>query len=263
MEVEGLAGVGGPQAGDDGELLLKTRHPLFREGNAVCLVLLLEPARAEAEFDAAAGHLVDLRDLDGEHAGEAERPCGHQGAEADALGLTGESGEGDPGVGGAGQAVHGAHLHIVVGPEERVEAKVLGGLRHGEQGVVGGPLLGLGEDAKIHTSILHGRVVVNPVGPSGPAPPRSGENRGRRTAGRHAPVTRFGGDRWLGRSRTDRLSEEAAMSDESQSKGLLQQMEELMAALNADLSALDKDLQSAGASGRGAGATAGAREDVD
>jgi hypothetical protein len=33
------------------------------------------------------------------------------------------------------------------------------------------------------------------------------------------------------------------------SKGLLQQMEELMAALNADLSALDADLQS---SGRGA-----------
>ncbi|MDT7841836.1 hypothetical protein [Streptomyces justiciae] len=29
-------------------------------------------------------------------------------------------------------------------------------------------------------------------------------------------------------------------------KGLLQQMEELMAALNADLSALDADLQSAG-----------------
>ncbi|MGW0334673.1 hypothetical protein ACWD0J_22850 [Streptomyces sp. NPDC003011] len=38
-----------------------------------------------------------------------------------------------------------------------------------------------------------------------------------------------------------------------QPKGLLQQMEELMAALNADLSALDADLQSAGGSGRGAG----------
>ncbi|WP_198655100.1 hypothetical protein [Streptomyces geranii] len=34
----------------------------------------------------------------------------------------------------------------------------------------------------------------------------------------------------------------------AQPKGLLQQMEELMAALNADLSALDADLQSAGAS---------------
>jgi len=33
----------------------------------------------------------------------------------------------------------------------------------------------------------------------------------------------------------------------AQPKGLLQQMEELMAALNTDLSALDADLQSAGA----------------
>ncbi|PWI14941.1 hypothetical protein DI272_12790 [Streptomyces sp. Act143] len=50
-------------------------------------------------------------------------------------------------------------------------------------------------------------------------------------------------------------AEEAVMSEESvpqqggeagRPKGLLQQMEELMAALNADLSALDADLQSAG-----------------
>ncbi len=33
---------------------------------------------------------------------------------------------------------------------------------------------------------------------------------------------------------------------DARSQGLLQQMEELMAALNADLSALDADLQSAG-----------------
>ena len=45
----------------------------------------------------------------------------------------------------------------------------------------------------------------------------------------------------------------------AQPKGLLQQMEELMAALNADLSALDADLQSAGRgteegeAGRGSG----------
>ncbi|MFF7281756.1 hypothetical protein [Streptomyces griseorubiginosus] len=38
-----------------------------------------------------------------------------------------------------------------------------------------------------------------------------------------------------------------------QPKGLLQQMEELMAALNADLSALDADLQGAGGSVRGVG----------
>ncbi|MGW6733908.1 hypothetical protein [Streptomyces sp. NPDC055013] len=46
------------------------------------------------------------------------------------------------------------------------------------------------------------------------------------------------------------MSEEFApqqtTSGAGQPKGLLQQMEELMAALNADLSALDADLQSTG-----------------
>lgn len=50
-------------------------------------------------------------------------------------------------------------------------------------------------------------------------------------------------------------AEEAVLSEETvpqqgggsaQPKGLLEQMEELMAALNADLSALDADLQSTG-----------------
>ncbi|MFI9154142.1 hypothetical protein [Streptomyces sp. NPDC053367] len=36
------------------------------------------------------------------------------------------------------------------------------------------------------------------------------------------------------------------MSEQAVPKGLLQQMEELMAALNADLSALDADLQATG-----------------
>jgi hypothetical protein len=150
VEVEGLAGVRRPQAGDDLQLLLEAGELLLGEGNAVGLVLLLEPTCAEAEFDPAAGHLVDLRDLDGEHAGQPEGAGGHQGAEPDALGLTGEPGQGDPGVGRAGQAVHGAHAEVMVGTEEGVEAEVLGGLGDGEQSVVGGPLLGLGEDAKIH-----------------------------------------------------------------------------------------------------------------
>ncbi|MBK3639267.1 MULTISPECIES: hypothetical protein [Streptomyces] len=46
------------------------------------------------------------------------------------------------------------------------------------------------------------------------------------------------------------MSEESTVPPQGGStgrpKGLLQQMEELMAALNADLSALDADLQSAG-----------------
>ncbi|MFJ4816015.1 hypothetical protein [Streptomyces sp. NPDC088801] len=44
------------------------------------------------------------------------------------------------------------------------------------------------------------------------------------------------------------MSEESVpqQGGSGQPKGLLQQMEELMAALNADLSALDADLQAAG-----------------
>ncbi|MEV6175074.1 hypothetical protein AB0L99_43625 [Streptomyces sp. NPDC051954] len=42
------------------------------------------------------------------------------------------------------------------------------------------------------------------------------------------------------------MSEESMPGGSAQPKGLLEQMEELMAALNADLSALDADLQSAG-----------------
>ena len=47
------------------------------------------------------------------------------------------------------------------------------------------------------------------------------------------------------------MSEEAVpqQGGPAQPKGLLQQMEELMASLNADLSALDADLQSAGSTG--------------
>ncbi|GGY24793.1 hypothetical protein [Streptomyces djakartensis] len=51
------------------------------------------------------------------------------------------------------------------------------------------------------------------------------------------------------------MSEETApqQGGAGQPKGLLQQMEELMAALNADLSALDAELQAAGNAGRGPG----------
>ena len=47
------------------------------------------------------------------------------------------------------------------------------------------------------------------------------------------------------------MSEEAVpqQGGPAQPKGLLQQMEELMASLNADLSALDADLQSTGTTG--------------
>ncbi|MEV0634035.1 hypothetical protein AB0I77_03475 [Streptomyces sp. NPDC050619] len=48
-----------------------------------------------------------------------------------------------------------------------------------------------------------------------------------------------------------------------QPRGLLQQMEELMAALNADLSALDADLQSAGGAGQASAPASASIEEGD
>jgi hypothetical protein len=94
-------------------------------------VLGLVPARAQAQLDTAAGHGVDLGDLDGQHAGQAEGGGRHQGSEPDAAGLAGQSGQRDPGVGGARQSVWIAHLEEVVGAEEAVEAHLLGGFGDG------------------------------------------------------------------------------------------------------------------------------------
>ncbi|GAB2868150.1 hypothetical protein GCM10027074_39650 [Streptomyces deserti] len=88
-------------------------------------------------------------------------------------------------------------------------------------------------------------MIVGSAEPDRPAPAPADDRRG---------VTRVGLPGGPG-------AEEAVMSEESvplqggsgQPKGLLQQMEEVMAALNADLSALNADLQAAGASGRGTG----------
>jgi hypothetical protein len=146
---EGLARRGGPQAGDDGELLLQARELGRRERDAVRRVLGLVPAGAEAELDPAARHGVDLRDLDGERAGQPEGGRRHQRAEPDAAGLAGQPGQRDPGVGGTRQALRVAHLQVVVGAEEGVEAQLLGGLGDGELGVVAGALLGFGEDTQI------------------------------------------------------------------------------------------------------------------
>lgn len=81
------------------------------------------------------------------------------------------------------------------GSEERVEAEVLGGLGHGEEGVVARALLGLGEDAEIHGSILHSGVQDGAIGP------RRAKFRQRCARGLAVPVTGPFGDRWLGRSR--------------------------------------------------------------
>ncbi len=66
--------VGGPQPGDDLQLLLEAVEALCqrREGDAVRLVLAGVPAGAEPELDPAAAHLVDLRDGDRERPGQPE-----------------------------------------------------------------------------------------------------------------------------------------------------------------------------------------------
>jgi hypothetical protein len=46
-------------------------------------MLSLIPSRPEPELDATVRHLIDLRHLDGQRAGQAERHRRHQGAETD------------------------------------------------------------------------------------------------------------------------------------------------------------------------------------
>ena len=69
------------------ELLLESLEPLtrWRERDAVRVVLLLGPAGAEREGDAAPAHGVDLRDRDGERPRIPERRRAHHRAEADTL----------------------------------------------------------------------------------------------------------------------------------------------------------------------------------
>ena len=55
---------------------------------------------------------------------------------------------------GPGRPLTRAHREVVVGAEEGVEAELLGGSGDGEQVVVGGALLGLGEDPEVHAGTV-------------------------------------------------------------------------------------------------------------
>jgi hypothetical protein len=148
--------LGRPEPLDDLDLLLEAAEPLprRRERDAVGGVLGVEPARADAQLDPAAAHLVHLGDADRQRARQPERGRAHQGAEPDRGRLPGQPRQGDPGVGGAGARVALPDALVVVGPEERVEPQALGGLGHDEEFVVGGPLLGLGEEPQFHDAII-------------------------------------------------------------------------------------------------------------
>ena len=66
-------------------------------------VLAVVPAGAEAELDPATAHGVDLRHRDRERAGE-RNVTGETRVPSRRRRVAGEAGEGDPGVGGAGEA---------------------------------------------------------------------------------------------------------------------------------------------------------------
>jgi hypothetical protein len=72
-------------------------------------VLLLEPPGTEAEFDAAAAHLVYLGHRDGQRPGQPEGGRGHHGAKPNAARLHGEAAQRYPGVRRARQAGSVAH----------------------------------------------------------------------------------------------------------------------------------------------------------
>src|SRR5687768_11937042 len=101
VEAERVAHRRLPEPGDDRELLLETSEALTegREGDAVGAVLVVVPAGADAQLDATARHLVDLRHRDRERARQPEGRGGDQRAEADPLGVAGETRQRDPRVG--------------------------------------------------------------------------------------------------------------------------------------------------------------------
>ena len=82
--------------------------------------------------------------------GMAERHRGDERAEPDPRRLATERGERHPHVGRPGAGVARADAHVVIGAEERVEPQLLGELGHAQELVVGGALLGLGEDPQPH-----------------------------------------------------------------------------------------------------------------
>src|SRR5699024_10486711 len=92
----------------------------------------------------------------------------------DRAGVPGQAGEGGPRVGGT-RPGGPAHVEVVVRPEERPEPEPLGLEGHGQEVVVGGTLLGFGEDPELHGTAPYPRAAP-PTGEvaSGPATPGVG-----------------------------------------------------------------------------------------
>jgi len=143
----------GPQPGDDLQLLGQPVEPLAEgpaEVQPVRPVFGLVPAGADAELDATAGDVIDLRHRDGRHRRVPEGGGGDQRAQPDVGNLRGDRAEVQEGVGRPGQPRTVSHHQQVIGPEEGRETTIPGGAGDGRQIGVRRPLLRLGEDAQIH-----------------------------------------------------------------------------------------------------------------
>ena len=149
--VEGLTRWCGPQPCDDGQLLTEPLEPLPYGGerNPIGLVLFFEPATAEAKFDTAEAHFVDLRHRDRQRARVSERCGAHQCAQPYARCFAGDCTQRHPRIGRSRLAAT-AHGQVVVGSEESCEAEPFGELGDGELVSVAGALLWLDEDTEFH-----------------------------------------------------------------------------------------------------------------
>ena len=112
-------------------------------------VLLVVPARTDADLDPAAAHLVDRRDDLREHPRVAERDRRDERPEPDAFGLARKTGEDRPRIRGR-PARRSRKALEVVGSEERLEAVRLGAAGDRHLVEVAEALLGLGHQDEAH-----------------------------------------------------------------------------------------------------------------
>jgi hypothetical protein len=140
-----------PEPSQDRELLLEHLGADLdrRERDPVVGVLALVPAGAKAHLDAATRHLVDGGHDLRQNARMAEGDRGDQHAEADPLGLPGESGYRGPGIAGRPPELARKTV-VVVGAEECLEAGRFCPARDGQLVFVRASLLGLDHQGIAH-----------------------------------------------------------------------------------------------------------------
>ena len=116
------------------------------EGHAEGTELLLVPARAESRNEASAAQLVDRRDLPREDPGRMERRAGDERAERDPLRDACEPGERRPAVPRTALGTRVPAVEQVVADPDRIEAALLGSVRHRRELVAAYDPLHLGRE---------------------------------------------------------------------------------------------------------------------